>query len=372
MREKRMSRTGKKVGIALGGILVCLLLVGGVLYATGTLQSWRDDRELSRACEGSLAGQQVRDALGSDDVGARDTSADGPGVLASCRAEVTGGGSGLSIQVYRGSRSEGAMAYLGRRGLASYSSPVSPLGTWPGVLLNDPEMPRASLWLRCRGDKDKSLLVTARLNRDSGGKAWSGDKRRDFAAAVTATSKKAADAFGCADPEGGSLTGLADDPRDRPVPISKATGTCAALRPHSSAAARAGLDHVWTTRSVGSAPVEDCVLATSDDPQVPGYWISAYYGPYAESFATEVAASRVRGERGQEKDGHLTWATAECPGTDQRALYVLRGIIADTGTTTRPGEVPVRHDSAALRADLLTAFARQSSERHHCGDLKTP
>ncbi|MFI0774471.1 hypothetical protein [Streptomyces sp. NPDC021212] len=371
MREKSRSRTGKKVGIALGGILVCLLLVGGVLYATGTLQSWRDDRELTRACEGSLAAQQVRDALGSDDVGARDTPGDGPGVLASCRAEVTGSRSGLSIQVYRGSRSEDAMAFLDRRGLASYSSPVSPLGTWPGVLLNDPEMPRASLWLRCRGGKDKSLLVTARLNRDSDGPTLPDDKRRDFAAAVTATSKKAAGAFGCADPEGGSLTGLADNPRDRPVPISKATGTCAALRPHSRAAARAGLDHVWTTRSGGSAPVEDCVLTTSDDPQVPGYWISAYYGPYAESFATEVAASRVQGERGQEKDGYLTWATAECPGTDQRALYVLHGITSDSGTT-RPGEVPVRNDSATLRADLLKAFARQSAEQHHCGDLKAP
>ena len=79
MSDKRMSSTGKKVGIALGGILVCLLLVAGVLYATGTLQGWRDSRELSRACEGSLAAQQVRDALGSDDVGAQDTSGTGRG-----------------------------------------------------------------------------------------------------------------------------------------------------------------------------------------------------------------------------------------------------------------------------------------------------
>ncbi|MGP3977833.1 hypothetical protein ACTWQF_28210 [Streptomyces sp. 8N114] len=370
MRENRRSRAGKKAGIALGGILGCLLLVVGVLYATGTLQSWRDARELNRACAGSLAAQQIRGALGSDEVGARDTPVDGPGVLASCRAEATGGGTGLSIQVRRGSRNEGAMRFLRRTGLSAYSPPVSPLGTWPGVLLNDVGTPRASLWLRCRGKKDESLLVTARLDRGSGGKALSGDRRRDFAAAVTATSRKAAGAFGCADPEGGSLTGLAGSPRDRPVRVTEATGTCAALRPRSRAAARAGLNHVWATRPAGSAPVEDCVLTTSDDPQVPGYWISAYYGPYAESFANEVAASRVRGERGQEKDGHLAWATAECPGTGGRALYVLRGTV--DSDVTGPGKVPVRGDSAALRADLLTAFARQSAEQHHCRDVKAP
>ena len=262
------------------------------------------------------------------------------------------------------------MAYLDRHGLASYSSPVSPLGTWPGVLLIDYGRPRASLWLRCRSDKDKSLLVTARLDRDSGGPTLPDDKRRDFAAAVTATSRKAAGAFGCADPEGGSLTGLAGSPRDRPVRVAEATGTRAALRPHSRAATRAGLDHVWTTRSSGSAPVEDCVRRLVGRSAAARVFDLGYDGPYAESFANEVAASRVQGERGQEKDGYLTWATAECPGTDQRALYVLQGII--DSSVTNPGEVPVRHDSAALRADLLTAFAKQSAEQHHCGDLKVP
>ncbi|WP_326688671.1 MULTISPECIES: hypothetical protein [unclassified Streptomyces] len=210
-----------------------------------------------------------------------------------------------------------------------------------------------------------------RLDRGASGNAGlSSAGRKQFAAAAVASAKRAADKAGCEYTGKGSLAGLAGSPRNDPAGISRAPGTCAGLRPLAPRAGRLGLSHVWAPRASASVPVEDCVLTTSKDPQLPGYWMSAHFGPYAKDL-TKRFAQRVSGERGREKDGSLVWATASCPGAGTRALFLLRGI-TDNDTRTGTGKVPVKRDSPAFRADALSAFARQSAERHDCGDLKLP
>ena len=127
---------------------------------------------------------------------------------------------------------------------------------------------------------------------------------------------------------------------------------------------------MWAPPASASAPVEGCVLTTAKDSQPPASWMSAYYGPNAEDLAKRSAA-RVSGEREQEKEGTLTWATAFCPGTGTRALFPLHGV-PDNDTRTGAGKVSTKGDPPAFRADALSAFAQQSAERHGCRDLKLP
>ncbi|EPD90189.1 hypothetical protein HMPREF1486_05978 [Streptomyces sp. HPH0547] len=370
MREGPTGGGGRRgrTRFVLGGVVGCLLLLGGVLYATGTIHTWREHRQLDRACGGNLAPSRIRTALGSERVGASDTKEDG--ALASCEATTRNGGKTLTFRLRWGPGDERMMKFLGRTHPSGYNSPLSPLGSWPGVLREEAGATSASLWLRCDRKDHRSLIVETRIEGGPGAvTAPAPAQREKFAAVVVATAEKAAGSFGCDQVRGGSLAGLGGSPRKKPVTLAEARGTCAALRPTESSARRLGLGHVWEARASGTAPVEDCVLTTEADPQLPAFSLSAYYGPFAEGYSEQVTP-RVAGKQGVQKDGWRVWATAKCPGTETRALYVLSGVVGSDAEGT--SGVPVKKDDPGFRTEALTAFARQSAERHHCAELALP
>jgi len=365
---------GRRLGIVVGSGLGILLVLAGVLYFTGTLEKGKDRWDLSRACKGTLDAGSVRAALGGQEVYAEDgTQTDseaapsGTPPLASCHMAVRGGRNSMEVEIRREARHGGVSQYLQRNAPAAQLTNVAPLGTWPGVLTADQGLARSSLTLKCGSKKGEGLAVDARLAHPVGTSMETSEPvRTSFARATVKIAEAAAGEFGCAYRPGKLPARVPADPRVHPVDLSAAGGTCRDLRPLAAAAGRSGVPRAWDSRAGSAAPVEDCVLATSDG-QRPGYRISSYYGSYADSFAKSPAMKHARGERGFDKKGTLAWATARCPGTDVRALYTFSGIYDPSG-----GDIPVRHRARSFEFDALKAYAAASARRHGCTDLRTP
>ncbi|MBZ4014788.1 hypothetical protein CCS38_03300 [Streptomyces purpurogeneiscleroticus] len=340
-----------------------LALLAGVLYFTGTLQKWRDDSDLSRACKGAVDEDGVRAALGSGAVSAKDGTASGEGTLTSCSMTARGGSASMAVEARWSSRNSAVATSLGRTSLATHTAEATPLGSWPGVLTSDEGMARASVTLQCRNKDGEGLAVNSRLARP-GGSTEDAAARTAFARATIGIAEKAADVFGCDYRPAGDIQRLPAAPSTDPVALSTAGGTCAALKPLAASAQKRGLPRAWETEATGKAPIEDCVLASPDGKR-PGYRLSAYYGSYARSFAEIPEVKSVLRDAEYRSKSAPPVAHAQCPGSPERALYTVSEIVSG-------GSSPVKHPDRAFETDALTAFAKQSAKQHGCVAPATP
>lgn len=187
----------------------------------------------------------------------------------------------------------------------------------------------------------------------------SGRLRTSFARATVEIAKKAATTFGC-DHDSSDTTQSVSTASDKPpVPLPRASGTCEPLRPLASSAKKVAVTRARESESSKNAPIEDCVL-TGRDGKIPLYRISAYYGPYAKSFSKNTDMSTVDSEAGMTNEGALTWGTAQCPGTAERAIYTF-SLLYDGGSDAQPENPP-----RSFKIDALTAFAKKSAQEHGC------
>lgn len=347
----------------------CLAVIAGILYATGIYDRWRDTLSLGDACAGTLAdGDDLSSSLGSDNNRASEEgSADG-GELTSCRVVNRDGDNDKLTVDIRWSKD------AGRSQAVEVPLPLPPTGRnpvaplkhgWPGVISQDGSTARVTLAMRCRNRSD-SLLVDSLLHRAE--KTNTEKARSAFARFTTAAATRAADHYGC-DAEGGSR--IADVPSDglstHPTPLAKAKGTCRALRPYAARAAAADVPMALETPTADDAPMEDCFLGPSDQDESPGYRFVALYGPYSTMMRSEPGEESVHSDSGTSQENHRAWATAQCPGSPDRARFIVWGV-ADSDVF----DTPVSKSSTDFEADTVTAFAKESAQRHGCTDLRLP
>ncbi|MGW7520354.1 hypothetical protein ACWGJ2_32715 [Streptomyces sp. NPDC054796] len=349
-------------------VAVCALAViaGFLVY-----RWWNDP--LDDACGGSLSTVLVPDALGGDEATAQSADGDGEGAMARCRVRNTASPdeNSFTLDIRRVERAgdEGALLPA-RTSLYHATDAVGPLGDdWSGTTSRRGSQLRAAVTVPCgdEGSDADDLLVSGLLEREDAAAAE--EARAVFARVTADTAQNAAEIHGCPAPQVKEATRLSQirvDPLSaKPRPLTRATGTCAALRPLAERAEAAGVPTALEAATTGKAPAEDCYLAENGSAGSPGYRVSALYGPYARILRTSDG-SAVSEDAGTTEKNHLAWASAKCEGSSERALFVLWGIRATGGGTV------AEHPSPAFEKDALTAFAKRSAKAHGCSDLRLP
>ncbi|MFF3321453.1 hypothetical protein [Streptomyces sp. NPDC002889] len=347
-------------------LVSCLALIAGVLHFTGVFGDWRDRMSLDRACRGTLARSGLVEALDGErvaEVGSSDEeSGSGSGALTRCAVTSRDSHDSLRVDVRWGSDADGQALPLRRADMAGVMGRAAPLGgDWPGAFSLGGDGPQVSVALACRNRKDESLLVSSLL---SGGRGDDGARRAAQARLTTATAVKAAEEFDCEASAGKETADAPDDPLGKPVPLGRANGTCAALRPSAAEARKAGVPGAMESVAQKNASLTDCFLATPGGE--PGYRLSAAYGPLAKAFR-ELAPPRLRGEAGAGEGTSYAWATARCPGSAERAVFTLWRV-----HDPQKNSFAVKKGSASFESAALKAFAGQSAAAQGCSDLRLP
>ncbi|MEU2154377.1 hypothetical protein ABZ532_05025 [Streptomyces sp. NPDC019396] len=364
-----MKLTKLKTRRALVAVTLAIVLAGsGTFYLSGAYDDWRGGRAIGAACEGVLAPEDTLRVLGGKGrarSGAGDLSllGDPAQSLARCGITTSAGTAAVLFDVRWGGDADAASLFPGRADLRGATGSAAPLGGgWPGTITSASGQSRVSIALQCRNRHDESLLVSSVL---SGG-AGPGDRgeRTALARATAQAAANAADRFDCTAAPGGPITTTPADPLTTSRPLSRADGTCAPVRSLAPAATRSGVPNAMESASQPQAPLADCFLATPDGR--PGYGMSAVYGPYAKSLKMSGPAD-LRRTAGFSEDGNHAWATAQCPGSSERALFTLWRIF-----DTDDDAYPVRKPARDFEKNALTAFAEQSARQHGCSDLRLP
>jgi hypothetical protein len=344
-----------------GVCLLALALLGLVLYGTGIFDSWRDDRSLDRACDGTLAQGGLRAALHSSDLSAGGEG-DG-GYLTACRVHNAGSGpqgSSLLLKLRWGSAAAPAESlawynadYNGVKGQAA------PLGHgWSGVVRHD-DTYQVMVALDCVNEKGKALVAYGDLLGTSNGATLTGLGR-----VTTETAQKAAEKYGCRVKAGRRLTSLSTarlGTPDTAKPLQRAQGSCVALR--GTAAARNGTPEVMEYPADPDAPQTNCYLVTKG--KKPGYGLYAYYGAAAKDFLVSEGSRLKEGYGPSHGDRDYAWATATCPRSAQSAVFVLYHLY-DRDTDS----YPVPHYSASFARSALQAFAGHEAQQRGCTDVR--
>lgn len=359
----------RKAPRALLTVALTLVLAGsGVFYFSGAYDDWRGRRALASACEGILAPDETLQALGGK--GPAQTSTGDLSLLgnpaqslAHCGVTTSAGSAALLFDVRWGSDANSASLFPGRADLRGVTGSSAPLGGgWPGTISVASGQSRASLALHCSNRKDESLLVSSVLSGSA--EPDESGVRTALTQATTQAAANAADKFDCTTTPGGPITTAPAEPLITSQPLSQADGTCAPLRSLSSAAADADVPNAMESASQKNAPLADCFLATPDDK--PGYGLAATYGPYAKSLK-ESGPADLRKDAGFSKDGNHAWATAQCPGSSERAVFTLWRVL-DTDNDA----YPVKKPSRGFEKAALTAFAKQSAQQYGCVGVELP
>ncbi|KUJ63999.1 hypothetical protein ACZ90_63520 [Streptomyces albus subsp. albus] len=342
--------------------VACLLVVsGGVFYFTGGYDSWRDDRSLSSACKGVLDAGALRSALDSDEVRAHQGAVHFPdseaGLLTHCQVADRNGDGSIEIAVRWGSKAERMPEALHHQSLDDIGIVAVPIGRkWPGSVVSDGRWLSGAVELTCRNKPNERLVVNVHELLSTARH----DTRTHLARVATTTAANAADEFGCDARLGGPVERVAPGTEWKPVPMSKASGSCAALNTLASHAGRQGAHAVLEGPKDPDALVEDCYLA--GDKSTPIFRFTALYGTFAENTREKPETlSPVPGDSGQESP--RAWATAPCQG-GPKALYTV--------TTVPHGEPKSRSEVPEFERQALKAFAERSAELHGCEKPQTP
>ncbi|KUJ64501.1 hypothetical protein ACZ90_58140 [Streptomyces albus subsp. albus] len=342
-------------------------VAGALVWFTGD-----DGVALDQACAGTIAAHEVSGLLGDGD---RDVDSEQRGSFGSrrgntlsvrCQVQAGGGRVAVTIKgVPRPEREHGrGSLYTERLGGAVLPVPVG--HGWSGILetprKDDESKAIATLSLDCARDRG-GLLVTVetslpRATADLPDPRTVDDPatRLAIVRAATATAANADRHWDCGAKLGRPVrsVGLPVAP-DEYEPLLDADGTCRGVPP----AARLSISTAWETASGGLR--EECALGTRGG--APRFWLEGYYGPYAEEVRAQYARDydyenvtpddKPSGRLGQ--SGY--WASAECPGTGEPALYMVEP--DSTDRQSRP--LDLAYERTALRA-----FAEHSAKRHGC------
>ncbi|MCX3058708.1 hypothetical protein [Streptomyces beihaiensis] len=351
-----------RVGWAALALVLALGIVALVLYGTGTFDSWRDDRSLDQACDGALAQGGLKAALGTTSL--RADSDESRGSLADCYVKTAESGSGRALRVTLRWSSDappsGSLAwyddnYNGVKGQAA------PLGNgWPGVLRHNGTW-QSMVTLDCTNEKNKALVAYGDLYGASSSTALTGLGR-----VTTETAEKAAEKYGCHAKAGSRLTQVSVSQLGKPgsaKSLKAAQGSCAALRDLASTAVRNGVPDALEYPADAHTPQVNCYLTTPE--KKPGYGLFAYYGAFAKDFLASQGDQLKKGFGPSHEDKDYAWATAQCPQSAQRAVFVLYHLY-DRDTDT----FPISHYSARFGNTALKAFAELEAKTRGCSDVR--
>ncbi|MEU8953021.1 hypothetical protein AB0C93_01815 [Streptomyces sp. NPDC048518] len=343
----------------------------GWFFIGGGFAKWRDGPSLADACDGTVAVDQVRALLKTDDVTGKTkhttlgrSSADESGPPVMCWLD---GPRGFKQRAYVKmewrSKAWGPNIDAGRRDGAytRLSAPIT--GGWSGMMTHAGDQATAAVVLRCRNTTGPRVGDSLSLFATS----WGGRPFKEAAQRVrlarfaTQTARAAAREYGC-DARFGSRVeriapleyGLEEYP-DAPA-LARAGGTCAGVR--------AG----WLiTRAQGTAtaeaPVEDCLLL--DDHGRIRFRLSAYYGTFADDQRLKTRSTKSLREYSDTsplRTDFVYRAEATCPGSPRQAVFVIDYRARSDSDDDKPQR---RYARAALED-----FAERSAARHGCTDTK--
>ncbi|MDJ1136076.1 hypothetical protein [Streptomyces iconiensis] len=334
----------KKTGIVVSGVLGLVLAGGGVAFAAGAFDDWRDSRSVSSACGELLDHTEAKQLLGAPRL-----QGEKKGAL-SCEVSDPGDGlASLDVRVQRAGSGERVLAALGRADTHRGAQTVSPVGgTWPAVLNTGDESAYAGAYLACDKGTGDDFVVSVAAHRDPSAQPLNTpDQRASLARTVTGALRSAANRQGCPAPGASPVNHVPKDTVRQLKRAPEMTGTCAGTGSRG-----------YETAADGSAPIEDCLLA--DAKGNPRFRLSASYGPYVNAVRSEtIRGSTLQGLSGGKdgkggKDGTY-WTSATCPGS--KALYVIEPL--DDGDRFAAADPP-------LEKRALSAFATASAERHGC------
>ncbi|MGY1440108.1 hypothetical protein [Streptomyces reniochalinae] len=353
-------------------LAVVILAVGGG-WATGTFTDWRDRLSMRDACDGVLVGDDdIRDTLGGERVFAEDVQQDSETRDGLTHCLVRGSDQtqpALRVDVRWSEDAHKEALPQGHADTWQETGTAAPIGKgWPGTVSAVGGDFHATVALACpdgkKAEGKSSLLVTADLGRD----AQHNDShvRTSLARFTTGTAAKAADKYGCPTPQQHRPEKVAQAPLDKSVPLTEARGSCSAVRDLSRKEQHRGITRAQETPADNDAPLLDCFLSTSEGK--PGYRLSATFGPYAKSYQQAAGSSPIHGEFGFDKEEHsYAWATADCPGSPQRALFTAWSVLND-----RTNKPTVANPSPAFVRNALAAYAKTTADARGCTDLQLP
>ncbi|MFE2380105.1 hypothetical protein [Streptomyces misionensis] len=338
--------------------------MGAVLYSAGIFGDKGDAGSLNRACDGTLAQGGISAALHSSHFSADEEGEGDSDYLASCRIRNPESGpqaSSLELKLrWSTTKAPSAMLtwynadYDGVRGQAA------PLGDgWSGVVRHEGGTYQVMAALDCVNQKNKALVAYGDLLGTANDTTLTGLGR-----VTTETARKAAEKHGCQVKAGRRLTDLSTARLGAPgtaKPLPQAEGSCAALR--GTDAERNGTPEVMEYPADPDAPQTNCFLVTKA--KKPGYGLYAYYGAAAKDFLTSEGNQLREGYGPTHGDRDYAWATATCPQSDQRAVFVLYRLYdGDTDT------YPVPHFSDSFAHDALQLFAEHEAKQRGCTDVR--
>ncbi|MHB9859920.1 hypothetical protein [Streptomyces sp. YIM S03343] len=328
-----------KKSVAAMIVAAVIVAVGGVVYASGAYDSWRDGRALDDACKGLVSAAEARKALGMDRVSGKAIGRPG------CRVYDPGDtNTELVIMVQRGQDAAAQIRANPAEILADWEQALVPVGNgWPALVSSGTRTkPYATAYLPCgKNANDDLVLIMGVANANA---AADPQKRRNgMAVMITRALKRAAKDQGCALPDTKKVTAATSTGTfDKLKKSGAATGTCQGVNSAS-----------YEAQPDPAAPIEQCFLATNNGE--PTFRIAAYYGPYTNAPRHNPYRSPddYLGTSGSNEG--KSWTTASCP----------------TGSALYTFEPLTSHAKASISEhQALITFATQSAKRHGCNSPK--
>ncbi|SOD85885.1 hypothetical protein [Streptomyces sp. Ag109_G2-15] len=324
-----------KKSVAATTVAAVIVAAGGVVYASGTYDTWRDGQALDHACKGLASAAEARKALGMDRVSGKAIGRPG------CRVYDPGDtNTELVIMVQRGQDAASIRTNSTKILTTDREQALVPVSNgWPALVSSGTTTkPYATAYLPCGKNANDDLVLSMSV-ANANASANPQKRRNGMAVMVTRALKQAAKDQGCALPDTKKVTAAPSaGVFDKLKKSGAATGTCQGV---NSASYEAQPDPV--------APIEQCFLATSNGE--PTFRIAAYYGPYTNAPRRNPFRSPDDYVGTSGSNEGKSWTTASCPtGT---ALYTLEPLTSHAKA------------SASERQALIT-FATQSAKRHSC------
>jgi hypothetical protein len=316
-------------------VAAVIVAAGGVVYASGAYDSWRDGRALDDACKGLVSAAEARETLGMDRVSGK--AIGGPG----CRVYDPGTtNTELVIMMQRGQDAASIRTNSAKILTTDREQALVPVSNgWPALVSSGTTAkPYATAYLPCGRNADDDIVLSMSVTNANA--SADPQKRRDgMAVMVTRALKQASKDQGCALPGTKKVTaapfaGVFDELKKS----GAATGTCQGVNSAS-----------YEAQPDPAAPIEQCFLAASNGE--PTFRMAAYYGPYTNAPRRNPFRSPDDYVGTDGSNEGKSWTTASCP----------------TGTALYTFEPLTSHAKAgASERQALSTFAAQSAKRHGC------
>ncbi|MEU7153006.1 hypothetical protein AB0B15_34085 [Streptomyces sp. NPDC045456] len=335
----------RKIVLITASVSAALAVTAGTLYFTGFYDRWQDGRQVSRACDGAVAHDELKQYLGVDELTsdrAWTTSARQDRECVIYWPDGKGQGDNVSVRVTlgQGRPSQQLLTDLDRNESYNQDQVVSPIGNgWRGVLGTD----RATVVMPCGGKADDDLVVNLRA-QPRGHTTGTAEQRARLARIATQTAANAARQAQCPAPSGKEITQVPAAMPEAATRPGHATGTCAGINAPTR-----------ETTADPLAPIEDCLVTSPSG--TPSFRLAAYYGPFVQNGRPDLS---VRGDAFTKPTGGsdgLYWTSTPCPNHGGTAFY--------TAETLRSSD---RFTSPAPTAQqaALAHFAKRSAQAHGC------